>query len=370
MLTATRRQTPRFRIFAVTLLRLSLVAVLVLGSASSLAHDWPRATPAEAGLDSETLESLVEGIRQGEYRGLTSLVVVRRGRLIVEEYFGGYDGKSLHTMQSVSKSVSSAILGIAVDEGLIDTDDRVLAYFPNQQVRNRNALKERLTIEDLLTMRSGTDYHERGSDSPHSQLNRLEHGWDTFYLDRPMASEPGTRFRYDSGAVIVSSALIKSRTGQHADAYADSRLFTRLGIDSHRWHTNRDGHPHLGGGLYLRPLDMARFGQLYLDGGRWGDQQVISAEWIRRSFTKHVDLSGTSHDHVIGYGYWWWIFEPAADAGATRPFFAAYGANGQFIFVVPEFDLVVVVTGRARTYGDESAPMKFMYTHILRAASR
>ncbi len=356
---------------AATLLAITAGPACALPAKPALAESWERATAHDVGLRADLLEAFLQEVREGDYPGVTSLLVVRGGRLAVEEYFGGNDGHRLHTMQSVSKSFSSAILGIAIAEGVIgSTNDRVLGYFPDQEIRNRDAFKEALTIEDLLTMRSGTDYHERGSGSPHSQLNRLATGWSSFYLDRPMVTEPGSQFVYDSGAVILSSALIQARTGMHADKYARDRLFGQLGIESHRWHGNSEGHPHMGGGLYLRPTDMARFGQMFLDDGRWNGTQVISKQWVKASFEQHVDLAGKSHQHVIGYGYWWWIFEPATEIGATLPFYAAYGANGQFIFVVPEFDLVVVVTGKTSSYRNESAPMRFMYTHILPAVER
>ena len=214
-------------------------------------------------------------------------------------------------------------------------------------------------------MRSGTDYSENSSNSPHHQLNRLSTGWGTFYLNRPMATEPGTRFLYDSGAVIVTSMLLKIRTGQHADAYAQKHLFPALSIEKSFWFKNQEGHPHTGGGLNLRPQDMAKLGQLYLQGGEWEGNQVVPAQWVKESIKKRVELPGRGH--VIGYGYWWWIMEPDPDGKGKENIYAAMGFRAQYIFVISEHDMVVVVTGDTQSGSDQRNPILFLYTHILPA---
>ncbi len=165
--------------------------------------DWPRSTPEAQGLDPEQLNELVALIREGErFPDLHGLLIVRNGHLVVEEYFGSWNPELLHTLQSVSKSFTSALIGIAIAEGHVESvDERVIDFFP--QWRDELAQDPRwaaVCLQDLLTMRSGTDYHERGQDSPHFQLNRTPRGWDRFYLDRPMVRDPGTYWQYDSGA--------------------------------------------------------------------------------------------------------------------------------------------------------------------------
>ncbi len=212
-------------------------------------------------------------IREGEeFPNLHSLLVVRNGYLVIEEYFGGHDADDLHDLQSVTKSFTSAAVGIAVGGGKIKgVDARVLGFFPDAAgIDNLNDRKRAITIENLLTMRSGTDYHESSPGSPHHQLNALTHGWSEFYLSRPMVSDPGTKFQYDSGGVILLSAILEARTGQHGDALLDERLFKPLGIETSWWFKNSEGHPHTGGGLRLRPRDIlftaaAHDGQCSLD---------------------------------------------------------------------------------------------------------
>lgn len=342
------------------------------GPAPSPAPAWPTASPSEHGLDPAALHSLADAIRAGrEFPDLHSLLVVRHGALVFEEYFHGHRAGELHTLQSVSKSITSALVGIALDRGdLRGVDEKVLDFFPGRDdVANLDDRKRALRVEDLLTMRSGTDYHERGSNSPHDQLNRLSHGWDRFYLDRPMVRAPGTHFLYDSGGVILLSSLIEARTGMHADRYAAEHLFAPLGIETWDWYTNRDGHPHTGGGLDLSSRDMARFGQLYLQKGSWNGRQVVSREWVDTSTRRHVVFDPPRGDEV-GYGYLWWILRPDPSGAGRRDVYAAMGFRAQYIFVVPEHDMVVVVTGGTRSRTDQRKPVRFLYSHLLPAVRR
>jgi len=331
--------------------------------------EWPISTPAEEGLDGDRLTELAGLIRAGEeFPDLHSLLVVRHGYLVVEEYFDGHGADDLHMLQSVSKSFTSAVMGIAIEQKKIKgVQEHVLDFFPDLEgIENVDDRKRAMTIEDLLTMRSGTDYHERGPDSPHYQLNALERGWTEFILSRPMVREPGTHFQYDSGGVILMSSLIKARTGEHADAFMAEHLFKPLGIKWHRWFKNREGHPHLGGGLHLAPRDMAKFGLLYLRKGKWGDKQIVPRKWVETSIKRHVEF-GPEARRSVGYGYLWWILQPDPDGEGEQDIYAAMGFRAQYIFVVPEHDMVVVVTGGTHNGADQSRPIGFLYSHILPA---
>jgi CubicO group peptidase (beta-lactamase class C family) len=327
---------------------------------------WTVAEPADHGLDPVPLRALVERIRAGEVRDIHSLLVVKDGRLVLERYFDGHAAERLHTQQSVSKSFTSALVGIAIGKGEIaGVDERVLDFFPESMaIDNLDERKRRIALDDLLTMRSGTDYHERGPGSPHFQLNALSRGWTSFILDRPMVREPGTQFQYDSGAVILASELIRRRYDVHADEFAKEHLFAPLGIDRFEWYRNAEGHPHTGGGLSLRSRDMAKLGLLYLREGQWEDRQVVPVEWVRASLKRHVEFE-PPRSGAIGYGYWWWVYPPDP-AGAGRDIFAACGFMGQYIFLVPEHDMIVVVTAGARG-PHQNAPCEFLYADILPA---
>ncbi|MCP3956242.1 MAG: serine hydrolase [bacterium] len=354
------------------LIQAMILALLAVGPAAARApwpeDDWPKSTPREQGLGGKSLAELRELIRQGRrYPDIHGLLVVKNGYLVVEDYFDGHGPDDLHTLQSVSKSVTSALVGIAIEQGAFrGVDEKVLDFFPGlERIENVDARKRAMRLEDLLTMRSGTDYDEGYSGSPHSTLNSMSRGWTRFILSRPMVHRPGTHFQYDSGAVILTSALIKARTGLHADAYAEKHLLPHLGIERVRWFSNAEGHPHTGGGLDLRPRDMARFGLLYLRGGKWKDRQVVHARWVAESTRHHVTLDRPG-SKVTGYGYWWWIGPPAP--GDQRPIYSARGFRGQYIFVVPEHDLVVVVTAGAHGQ-NQRKPVDFLYRHILPAVT-
>ena len=331
------------------------------------AWSWPVSTPEKQGLDPVRLGELVKLIREGaRYPRLHCLLIIRHGFLVVEEYFNGWQAEKLHTLQSVSKSFTSALIGMAIAKGeLKGVEERVLDFFPGRNdILNMDERKASLRLIDLLTMRSGTDYHESGPDSPHFQLNKLPKGWDKFYLDRPMLRQPGTHFLYDSGGVILLSSMLKNRTGMHADAYAEGSLFKSLRIDEYFWFKNWEGHPHTGGGLNLRARDSAKLGQLYLQRGRWGKEQVVPEEWVRDSLRLHVDFKAKGQG-VIGYGYLWWILAPDPAGAGRLNIAAAMGFKAQYIFVIPEHDMVVVVNGDTRSRIDQRKPIEFLYSHIL-----
>lgn len=351
--------------------------ILFIGILSSLCATgttwkWPRSTPDQQGLDSERLSRLVETIREGkEFPDLHSLLIVRNGHLVVEEYFGRYSADKMHTLQSVSKSFTSALIGIAIERGeILGVDEKVLDFFTDMRViENMDQRKASMRLRDLLTMRSGTDYREGYTGSPHNTLNSLDSGWDQFYLNRPMIRDPGSYFQYDSGGVILMSSMLKDRTGLHADGFARNYLFKPLEITKVYWVKNKEEHPHTGGGLHLIPRDMAKFGLLYLNTGEWEGTQVVPAHWVKESVQKHVDLR-RGNPGVIGYGYLWWLLSPDPDGAGKELIYAAMGFRAQYIFVVPEHDMVVVVTGGTRNGLDQRKPIGFLYTHILPAIKR
>lgn len=362
-------------------IRRALLAVLVAAVWATLLHawlrgprgnvvrnarpwDWPVSPAAAQGLDPGRLVRLVKLIRtEGYCPHLQALLIARHGRLVTEEYFHGWGPDLLHTLQSVTKSFTSALVGIALARGEFrDVDERVLDYFPGgNQYAASDQRKASLRLRDLLTMRTGIDYHERGLFSPHSRLNLLQWGRDTWYLRRPMLASPGTVFRYDSGGAVLLSSMLKRRAGMHAEAYAERFLFAPLGIGRQSWMANLAGHTHTGGGLHLTARDTAKLGQLYIQSGRWGVTQVVPETWVRESLRRHVVFDAQGRG-VIGYGYLWWVLSDGI--------YAAIGRWGQYIFIVPEQDLVVTVFSRAWPGADQNKPLEILYDHIMPAVSQ
>jgi CubicO group peptidase (beta-lactamase class C family) len=335
-------------------------------------RSWRRARPAEQGLDARATKRLVRRVRANKYRDLDSLLLVRNGYLVVEEYFNGWDPDRPHTLQSDTKSVTSLLAGIAADRGLLAPSDRVLSFFPEyRHVRNLDERKEAMTVRDLLTMRTGLDWAEYDYESsPLRLLNESREDWIKFVLDWPMREQPGTRFEYNSGGVIVLGGIIGKATGQRVDAFAAEHLFGPIGVGSASWARGYpDGLPHTGGGLSLASRDMARLGYLVLRGGRWGDRQVVSPAWLEESLGHAVRRPRTFGGYPTDYGYLWWLMPVdgvGADAGPEADVITASGAGGQWIFVVPRHDLVVVVTAHAEGY-DAIRPLDILYSEILPA---
>ncbi len=327
--------------------------------------EWPASTPAAEGLDASRLTDLVSRIRRGEYGRIDSLLVVRNGSLVVEEYFGAESSALTHTMQSVTKSVVSLLTGLAVQKGALGVDDRVTTFFPDYRpLANFDDRKAALTVHDLLTMRTGLDWNEDPyAGSPLQRLNECRCDWLRFVLDWPMRERPDTRWQYVSGGVILLGGIVGAATGRRLDLFAAAELFGPLGVTGASWvHGLPDGLPHGGGGLYLRSRDMAKLGQLVLDDGRYQGREIVASEWIRES-TRRVTTGVTVWaGQTFDYGYLWWL---ARDQGGDVV--TATGAQGQFIFVVPASRLVVVATSN----NDDSrwtAPIGFLFSHILPAA--
>ncbi len=359
----------------------ALLAVVLLGALPGRGQDvpqpkapwdWTVSTPDKEGLDPQKLATLADSIRKGEVcPRLHALLLIRHGRIALEEYFNGWRADRLHTLQSVTKSFTSALVGIAIARGEFKgLEEKVLDFFPDMKdIANLDARKQAIRLKDLLTMRTGVDFHERGNNSPLEQLTLMPTGWDKFYLDRPMVAAPGTSFNYDSGAVILASAMLKRRTGMHALEYAERYLFKPLGIVNKYWNTNSEGHTHTGGGLALTARDAARFGLLYLNHGRWMGDQVVPETWVKESLGMQVDLTVPGQPPG-GYGYWWWVGAPDWQ-GAGREYVGfARGRLGQYIFVVPEYDMVVVFFGDHKTSAESGKIISVFYDRVLDAVVR
>ncbi len=323
-------------------------------------EEWPSSSPAAQGLDAARLTEVVNRIRRQEYGSVNSLLVVRNGRLVVEEYFNGFTAAAAHTQQSVTKSVTSLAAGLAVDRGLLRVDDPVLSFFPEYApVAALDAHKRALTVEDLLTMRTGLDWSEGVYEtSPLFQLNNCGCDWIRFVLDWPLREPSGTRFEYNSGGVILLGAVIGRAAGRPVDALLETELFAPLGFQNVRWFRGEpQGLPHTGGGLSLRPRDMAKLGTLVLTGGRWQGRPVLSESWIRAS----TDTSGIQTYGLAGlpatYGDLWW--------GLPGGVIAAAGTGGQWILVVPDRQLVLVATGNVNTQANFVAGVRILYDHVL-----
>ena len=331
----------------------------------SAGADWPTSTLDAEHLDPARLGDLVLRIRRGDYGRITSLVVARRGRLVVEEYFNGWSAERPHTMQSVTKSVVSLLAGMAAKAGKLSVDDAVTRFFPAYEpFANFDNRKAAMTVRDLLTMRTGLDWSEDPyAGSPLQRLNECRCDWLRFVLDWRMREAPGTRWEYVSGGVILAGGIVGAAAGMRLDQFASAQLFDPVGATGAYWISGLpDGLPHGGGGLFLRPRDAAKLGQLIVDQGRWQGRSIVDASWIRESTGRVAQGLRVWAGHSFDYGYLWWLTTDGGDEIVT-----ASGAGGQWIFAVPRRQLVVVSTGDNND-SRSTAAVAFLFSHVLPAA--
>ncbi len=297
---------------------------------------WETSTASAQGIDAERLAEMMDEVIAGDYEFLHAILVARNGKLVLEEYFGDFGRNTLQHVQSTAKSVTSALIGIAIDRGEIGgVTDPMVDYLP-EYAHLFDGGKEGLTIEHCLMMAAGLEWNEHSI--PYSDPNNdntignRSVDYVAHVLGKPLVYEPGTVWYYNSGCSMTLGAILRNATGLRADAYADRYLFDPLGIASASWQVMGSGHIATHGGLFLRARDMAKFGQLFLQDGVWEGEQVISAEWVAESTLPRL----TSYA-PFRYGYQWWFKEMN---GYDVPFTA--GGGGQYIYVVPELELVAV----------------------------
>jgi CubicO group peptidase (beta-lactamase class C family) len=301
---------------------------------------WSESSPEAQGLSSSELARALDFARENDIN-IHSLTVIRNSVVVLDAYFYPFTAEMRHDVASVTKSIVSLLVGIAVSEGVLEgTAQPALSALPPVLVQNVDRRVERISIGDLLAMQAGFDCGFR-SGEPELRAMRESQDWLGFAIGLPMAADPGTRFGYCSPNYHLLSGMIAHAAGLPTIDYARSRLFSRLGIDDVYWPVDPMGINHGWGDLQLRPLDMARIGLLMLRGGRWDDDQILPAEWIEDSLTPRS--AANQNDE---YGLGWWLSRDVASL------YEANGRGGQRIIVLPDSDLVVVMTGGGFEPGD------------------
>jgi CubicO group peptidase (beta-lactamase class C family) len=314
---------------------------------------WRTSPPETQGMDPQKLAQLLQAVRQ-EQLNLHSLLIIRNGSIVSETYFPPYTAETDHEVYSVTKSVMATLIGIAIDKRSIDRVNQPVAdFFRGDTFQHADARKDAMTLEDLLTMRSGLDWQEQ--DATFREMYQSG-DWVRFMLDMPMREPPGQQFRYCSGCSHILSAIIQRRTGMNTRDFAQRTLFEPLGIHTVTWEQDRQGMPIGGWGLRLTPRDMAKLGYLYLHDGMWDGQRIVSAAWIKAAVERHT---ATDSKLGLGYGYQWWTYP-------TMRAYAALGRDGQTVFVVPDLQLIVVTTAQVDGH---AAIFKLIEQYIVPAVS-
>ena len=357
------------------LLIVSLLAVAAVSLADKgktwPAAAWPRSTPAAQGMDASPLEALHAELAAGQHGYVDSMLVVRNGHVVFDRtyrhdyaaLFKGTDAErgpynyydpdwhpyykktDLHTLQSASKSITSVLVGIALQRGELPGLDVEARRYLTGFRTSSDPRQARITLRHLLTMTSGIRWDETtvAYTDPANSCARMEASpdWVQFVLDQPMAEEPGKTFVYNSGVTQLIAEVLARATRKNPADYAVQHLFRPLGIKKYYWKRTPTGLPDAEGGLYLSAGDLARVGYLFLNDGVWKGRRLVSEGWVADSTQPHVvTVPGIA---AARYGYQWWILPDAT--GARYPAYMMSGYGGQHVFVVPERALVAVFTG-------------------------
>ena len=314
---------------------------------------WSVSTAEMEGFDPEPLREMLEAVEDGDFTKLDSILIARHGKLVLEAYFNGFDRETKHDTRSAFKSITSTFVGVAVDRGLIaDLDAPVSTYFPNYwpKIEGDLELKSQITLANLLTMTPGFDAEEGWGIGPYREDDMWDSSdWIRFTLDLPMARKPGERFSYNSSTTFLLGQVVARAADEPLPAFAKREFFEPLGITDYCWTLTGKGRAVAQGSFFIRPRDMLKVGQLFLDGGLWQGRRVVSADWVANATARQVDAGRPNAispgSSISGYGYQWWTkaVRPGEDPRIVRYF--ASGNGGQKIFVFPKLDMVVVFNG-------------------------
>lgn len=332
-----------------------LAALLLLSAVAAAQSDWPRDTLASARLDQTKLTAMETAAKAGEFKKLGSVLIARHGKLVYEHYFEG-DANTLRDTRSAGKSFASILIGLAIqDKKLSGVDARIFDLLPERRrkMQNPDPRKDKITVEDFLTMSSVLECDDWNDFSRGNEERMyLIEDWAQFILDLPVVGrgrnperpEPppkyGRSFSYCTGGVFVLSEVITKATGQRTDRYAQQRLFDPMGIKPEHvtWPFSPLGVPMTGGGLRLRSQDFLKAAQMYLDGGKWNGKQIVNEQWVTATVTPHAQID----DHTE-YGYNWWL---SSFKSGDKDYAAFYmtGNGGNKVMAFPQLDMTVVIT--------------------------
>lgn len=302
-------------------------------------NEWKVSGLDEQNIDAVPIDDMYNELLANNYPGISSVLILRNNTLVFEAYFNDFDKDKLHSTRSASKAITSLLVGIAIDKQYIHSvDESVFTYFPEYsgKINHWDPRKNDISIAHVLSMTSGV----KGNEDAMYPTN----DWIKFYLDQPLVSDPGSSFSYATSGVVTLGNIITRASSMSIPEFADKFLFEPMGIENVRWpitnSLNNQGLAMTGGGLNMRPRDMAKIGQLILNKGLWNGGQLVSSSWINESTRKHATSNFKGED----FGYLWRMRDRSIN-DQTIHSIEAWGNGGQFIMVFPDLDLVTVFTG-------------------------
>jgi len=332
-------------------------------------------TQADKPIDTAKLQTMEAAVKSGEFKKIGSVLVARDGKLIYERYFDG-DANTLRDTRSATKSITDILIGIAIDEKKLSIDARILQLLPEHRrnLQNPDPRKDKITVEDFLTMSSALECDDWNDASRgHEERMYLVEDWAQFILDLPIRGhmkigedeEPpkyGRNFSYCTGGVFTLSEVIGKTTGQRTDRYAQEKLFAPLGIDKVQWVYSPMDIPQTGGGLRLTSPELLKIAQLYLNGGMWNGKRIVSERWVKASTTPHAQI-----DDKTEYGYLWWL-KSFKSGDKSYPAFFMTGNGGNKVVAIPSLNAAVVITStNYNTKGMHEQTEKLLTDYVLAA---
>jgi CubicO group peptidase (beta-lactamase class C family) len=361
-------------------------AITEIGIPVETGDGWVSASLAETGLAEQPLLDALNAIERGTYGEIHGLVVAKDGKLVLEHYGRGrmYDGSAddmftpvmdfdrdtLHILHSVSKSIMSTLVGIAIRDGFIGSEeDPVLSWFP-EHANPADPGKEGILLKHLMSMTSGLEWNEwdvSAMDFANNDAMRYQRAADpsAYFFSKALIHEPGSTFYYNTAGFQIMGEVIRRATGMSLDDYADQAVFMPLGIENFAWPQFAHGPVYIVGDILLRPRDMARFGQLFLQRGEWNGEQVVPTAWVDNATAESISVAHAGYKAYEGYGFHWWrkTFRIGSDLVTA---ICADGLAGQAIMVFPALGLVVVVT--SGNYEQPEREHDLVSNHVLPAA--
>lgn len=318
---------------------------------------WQYSELSAQGLDPVILNMGLAQMAQSTTR--QSLILMRHGAIVYEAYYNGSRASDSNNIASVSKSMLSALAGIAIERGFSQTtEDRVADYLPAYFDFAPDSALQALTLHDMLTMTHGLAWEENQA----SRLLNRSNDWLADILRLPMSGEPGARFNYSTGVSHVLAAALAEATGLSVCEFAHRYLFAPLGIEVEFWGLDPQGYFTGGHSVSMTARELARFGQLYLNEGRWGGEQIVPGWWVAASTSPQVDIG----NNYAGYGYYWWL-----NRIAGYDMYSALGAGGQILHVIPSLEVVLATThgyrGNQRDYAEEAESYEFIWNYLIPA---
>ncbi len=325
--------------------------------------EWEISSPEKEGVDPQILDSIHNDILDGQYGLLDHMLLVRNGKIIIDNHYDHdyqtlsqqydttnhqynydhpnwhpyYNRTNLHSLQSVTKSITSILVGIAIDEGLLDIHDTtIMSLFSEYQLDFHDIIQAPISVEDLLTMRSGIKWNEEDYADSNNDCVKMElsTNWIEYILNSQMDTVPGTEFVYNGGNTVLLGKILAYVTGMRIDQWAEKKLFQPLGIVDYYWKKTPNGEIDTEGGLYLKPRDLAKIGLLMINEGQFANQQILSKEWVQKSIKPISQVTPE-----VTCGYVWWGLETINEKVEV---YAALGFGGQYLMIAPKYNMLIV----------------------------